>query len=173
MNIFVTDKSFYKSAEALDDLRLNKMILETCQIFAYTMANNGCPTNELPVTKDGVSPYKVGGPHKKHPCTIWAGRTKGNYQWLFHHFLALNREREKRGFDYHACKRNAKCIRDGLKYIPDGQIEEFQNSSRYKSGFETIAAYRQTLADKWNEEKANPKKRDPKWTNTSQPIWYK
>lgn len=174
MNIFVTDPDPEVSAKNLDDVRLNKMILESCQMLAYALAANGCPELELPYTKAG-KPYKVNGPHKNHPCSIWAGRTRANYQWLLEHFIALCREKFRRTGKPHASYSNLLRLIEADKYIPEGPLEQFQNSSLYKSQ-EPISAYKKTMCDKWDQDKleakTNPHKKPPTWTNAQKPDWY-
>jgi len=62
MNIFVTDPSFYKSAIALDDRRLIKMILETAQLLSGAVRLKSVFVPSIL--------YKL--THENHPCAIWA-----------------------------------------------------------------------------------------------------
>lgn len=164
MNIFVTDECPFKSAEALDDKRVNKMILESCQMLSTALRKLGCPEDELPLTKAG-EPFK--STHENHPCTIWAGRTRGNYRWLVDHLYGLCDEFRKRYGHGHSCELNIQAIDAAIKYVPQGSLEPFQNSSAYKEMQDTCQAYRMTLKHKWDHLDRNPT-----WSNRTHPEWY-
>ena len=72
MNIFVVSRHPAICAQALDDKRLNKMILETTQIL--------CAVINLEADAQ-VTPYKTS--HATHPITIWALRDKDHQRWLY------------------------------------------------------------------------------------------
>lgn len=197
MNIFVTDKCPKLSAQALDDRRVNKMIIESIQMMAYAIAANS-PSSELeellPRTIDDNT-YKIGGPHKKHPCSIWAGRTRGNFLWLLLHTVELIRQKEIRypngKSTYHYRKAVIRCFKSRFK-IPNEPLEAFQNSSEHKNIGSTIFAYRLTMIRKWENAKIkhttlglfkfmtklglSPKKKGssalPTWKNYQEPSWY-
>ena len=165
MNIFVTDYDPVLSAKVLDDKRVNKMITEGIQMLAYALDRHKCPL--LPVTKAGT-PYRVGGPHKKHPCSVWAGNTRANYMWLWEHTNALCLEWFNRKGKYQSGYHNLDNLQAMRGYIPAGPLEPFQNSSMYKDLPDTIEAYKATMIYKWDHDK-----RPPVWTNCQPPIWYK
>lgn len=83
MNIFVFSPDASLSATWLDDVRKNKMILETTQLLSTAVRTN-TPHTELPV-------YKV--THRGHPCTKWVSKSRGNFSWLlgYLYYLGLNR----------------------------------------------------------------------------------
>ena len=164
MNIFVTDQDPVKSAIALDDARVNKMITESIQMLAYALDRHQCPN--LPLTKSG-EPYKVKGPHKNHPCTIWTGNTCANYVWLWEHTNTLCLEWFHRRLKYQAGYHNLDILKAMRIYIPAGPLEPFQNSSMYKDLPDTIEAYKATMIYKWDHDK-----RPPVWTNQIKPDWY-
>ena len=68
MNIFVTNDCPIISAQALDNKRVVKMVLETAQLLSTAIFINSN------VAYDNI--YKA--THIKHPCTIWAASTIGN-----------------------------------------------------------------------------------------------
>ena len=72
MNIFVLDHSPKTSAEMMCDKHVVKMILETAQMLCTVAHNNG-----------HVAPYKAA--FKNHPCTLWVGKTRQNWDWLIEH----------------------------------------------------------------------------------------
>jgi hypothetical protein len=76
MNIFVLDKDPRIAAQMACDKHVVKMILETAQMLSTAARAHG-----------GWAPY--GATHKKHPCTLWAGKSQANWNWLVAHGLAL------------------------------------------------------------------------------------
>ena len=100
MNIFVLDLDPVKAAKAMDCVRVPKMVTESAQMMASALRRHGATDEDVPVTKSGT-PYK-GGYHR-HPCTVWAGDTRSNYNWLGQHALALLNEYQLRFNKVHAC----------------------------------------------------------------------
>ena len=76
MNIFVLHRDPKIAAQMACDKHVVKMILETAQMLCTSAR-----------TKGGWAPY--GQTHKRHPCTLWAGASKANWEWLVTHGLAL------------------------------------------------------------------------------------
>jgi hypothetical protein len=78
MNIFVLDLDPKLAAQAHYDKHVVKMALESAQILSTAINLNG-----------GKGPYK--STHTKHPCVIWAAKTRQNYDWLWklHNYLCL------------------------------------------------------------------------------------
>ena len=83
MNIFVLHKDPMIAAQMACDKHVVKMILETAQMLCTTARAKGA-----------WAPY--GATHKAHPCTIWAGRSQSNWDWLIKHGKALCGEYSKR-----------------------------------------------------------------------------
>ena len=83
MNIFVVDKDPEVAATMLCDKHIVKMILETAQMMCTVVASYGHET-----------PYRP--THKKHPCTLWAGQSRANWNWLIDHGMAMSEEYTKR-----------------------------------------------------------------------------
>ena len=90
MNIFVVDTDPVLAAQALHDRHVVKMCLETAQLLCTVAHQHGI-----------AAPYKP--THAKHPCTVWAGASWGNFSWLVSHGLALCAEYEYRFGKVHAC----------------------------------------------------------------------
>ena len=74
MNIFLVDKNPVVCAQALCDLRLNKMIFETAQLLCTAYRHWHDP-EDVEAYKDTI--YKV--THENHPCSIWIRKSIGNY----------------------------------------------------------------------------------------------
>lgn len=156
MNIFVTDPNWTKSAEALDDKRLVKMVLETAQIIS-TVAH-----------KYGVQGEWYKPTHANHPCVVWAGECTPNFTWLILHGNALGAEYTKRFNKVHKSHDIISlAIKSDLAFcLPDKLQTPFANCTNYKH-LPVIEAYRNHLADKWAAD-AKP----PKWTSSNPPTWW-
>ena len=182
MNIFVTDTCPVKSARALDDLRLNKMILESAQMLctnALAMAKQFDGASLLvpgSTITDSLVPYKP--THMNHPCTIWAGKSHYNYNWLARHFIALVDEKTDRTHKIHLSYTKllpllthiygtelAIPVDDNLSFVYAGDYPV-----RTVSGLDVIASYRKTMLAKWEADRL--KGRPPRWTNTTLVDWY-
>lgn len=169
MNIFYCDTDINACAEALDDVRLNKMILETAQLLS-TAVHISTIEQEKPFDID-IHPHLYKITHKNHPCAKWARESYHNYMWLHHYFSCLTGEYLYRKQKYHACTNLYKLLFKGSEYIPsDKNKTPHPNCTIYKDNPDTIAAYRKYLCYKWENDKL--KNRHPKWTNTLPPIWY-
>ena len=93
MNIFFLDKCPKKSAEMQCDKHVVKMPLETAQMLCSVWHRYGL--------KNKV-PYKEA--HKNHPCTLWAGDSMDNYNWLWQHGMELCFEYTRRYNKIHKCQ---------------------------------------------------------------------
>ncbi len=76
MNIFAIEGTstridWKKSARSLDNYRVVKMILESCQMLCTTL-------NVL--YDDKVTPYR--NAHKNHPSTKWVRESSANFECL-------------------------------------------------------------------------------------------
>ena len=84
MNIFVVDEDPVVAAQQLCDKHVVKMILESAQMLCTVALEHGYED----------APYKKA--HPKHPCTLWAGKSAENWQWLITHGLAMAEEYTRR-----------------------------------------------------------------------------
>lgn len=80
MNIFVLDYDPKVAAISHCDKHVVKMILESAQIMCTVQHKLGV---------DDI-PYRA--THHNHPCTIWAGESQQNYEWLYQLAEALHDE---------------------------------------------------------------------------------
>ena len=96
MNIFAIESAgdggidWVKSAQSLDNLRVVKMILESCQILSTVLNEQGL-----------VAPYKSFNP--KHPSCLWAAETSANFRALVVHCDAMLKEYTERFRKTHKC----------------------------------------------------------------------
>ena len=93
MNIFILDESPIISAQMQCDKHIVKMPLETAQMLCSVWHRYGQGMNV---------PYKEA--HKKHPCTLWAGDSLLNYDWLWQHGMELCFEYTRRYNKIHKCQ---------------------------------------------------------------------
>tara|TARA_R100001443_G_scaffold109658_2_gene121101 strand:- start:1470 stop:1979 length:510 start_codon:yes stop_codon:yes gene_type:complete len=140
MNIFVLDENPVKSAQAMDCVRVPKMVTESAQMMASALRRWGATDEQMPLTKSG-SPYKGGYHH--HPCTIFAGDTRANFKWLAHHAEALLDEYHHRFGKVHACHNPIYQMSSMSKMIPEGELMPFAQAmpDEYKDD-DAVKAYR-------------------------------
>ena len=113
MNIFVLDNNPKIAAMDMDDVRVPKMCVESAQMMASALRRHGATDSMMPLTKAGT-PYKGG--HKHHPCTVWAGDTRYNFEWLASHAKELCFQYFLRFGKTHACEAPIKEMTK-LKYV--------------------------------------------------------
>lgn len=152
MNIFVTSRNAIEAAQALDDKRLNKMCLESCQLLSNVMHLRGLE-----------GPYKL--THKNHPCTKWANESVANYQWLVVHFRALCNEWKYRFKKSHACSEHLDKFVNASFATENDLMTPFVNCTKFEDK-DVVVAYRKCLNEKWENDKI-----DPVWTLRAAPLW--
>jgi hypothetical protein len=98
MNIFAIEGDietgeidWEKSAQSQDNLRVVKMILESCQILSTVINEQGLK-----------APYRSFNP--KHPSCLWAAESASNYMNLALHCQAMIDEYEHRFSKTHKCQ---------------------------------------------------------------------
>ena len=122
MNIFVLDENPVDAAKAMDCVRLPKMCVESAQMMASALRRHGATDDQMPLTKKGT-PYKGGYHH--HPCTVWVGDSRANFEWLAAHAVALSWEYWFRFSKKHACAGPIKNMVFLGKLIPEGELTPF------------------------------------------------
>lgn len=143
MQIFVTSKCPYESAKALDNIRLNKMILESAQLLSNAFGG----------------PYKK--THLNHPCTKWLLASDKNIWWLMRHLEGLYNEWTRRkGKSHLAYLKYQEFINSQVNiehYSQLAEPDDFCNCTPYKE-LEVTLAYMHYLNDKWDSDS-----REPSW----------
>jgi hypothetical protein len=153
VNIFILDSNINTCARYHADQHVIKMILESAQMLCTVINMTG-----------GRAPYK--STHSKHPCTLWAGRSLSNWQWLRRLALALNQEYRYR---FRAAANHASAdIVQKLTPPPitDIGLTEFAQAmpETYRVPGNAVLAYRRFYIG----EKA----RFAKWTRRRPPRWF-
>lgn len=138
MNIFVLHQNPQTAAEMMCDKHVVKMILETAQMMCTVVAAH-----------DIQPPYRA--THAKHPCTIWAGESQANWQWLIDHGLSLSAEYTKRYGKVHKSQAVIEWCRDQNINLSAGGLTPFAQAMppQYRNDC-PVTAYR----DYYHGEKA-------------------
>ena len=166
MNIFSTDIDPIISALNLDDLRCNKMIIESAALLANAIAFHGGQEKDLPIAKTSGMPFKTKA-WQNHPSCLWVKESRQNYEWLYAHMCALINEIKFRKNTIHSMTSNLVILNDGAQFIPTKSQTGFANCTPYKNIEDTILAYKMTLVYKWEHDGVLPK-----WTKRNKPDWY-
>ena len=177
MNIFILDRDPVVAAKYLCDQHVVKMPLETAQMLSTVVTAQVTAQ----VSTRGFRGFRgfhgvLGDPHlrdrlykpthQKHPCTIWAGASLGNFQWLVSHGMAISEEYTKRYGKTHASQKVIALCRDLAEDLEfDGfYLTPFPQAmpTEYK-GEDPVAAYRAYYIGE--------KLAFAKWKRGSQPSW--
>ena len=131
MNIFYLHKDPHEAAKLQYNKHVVKMILESAQIL--------CTAHHEVMGENADVPYKRA--HVNHPSTIWARRSANNYEWLYHHFVALSAEYKRRygkeHLSYTKCKDKLSVLPGGLSFtgltdMPQCMPDEYKDLNVYK-----------------------------------------
>ena len=143
MNIFVTHKNPAHCARALDNVRLNKMTVETAQIISTV----------LRITYHDETPALYRPAYRHHPCVKWAMKRPEHLVWLIHLFFEYTNEYTRRFQKVHLSEATlASHLTDVLSILPPLTTEiDFYNGSAHKE-LPVFEAYRLTLREKWQQD---------------------
>jgi len=157
VNIFATSDDPMKCAEALDDKRVVKMVLETAQLLCTVLHQRGIAT-----------PYRP--THQTNKLVTWAAEPVHTY-WLLRHGFMLDAEYSHRFGKRHASGEVIDSLRQHISRTKD-QPEWYVNAARHGglgidfSHRPVHAAYRAYLNVRWPGDT-----RAPLWTNRQPPRW--
>jgi hypothetical protein len=131
MNIFVVRLDPVQAARDLCDSHILKMGIEATQILSTVFWKMGHQAPMKPT-------------HHNHPCTIWAGETRSNFEWLLLHGLTIFDEFYFRRDKIH--KSEAKLLKIAESNIrpTDGPLTPFAQAIKYPElrGPDIVEAYR-------------------------------
>jgi hypothetical protein len=158
MNIFMLHPDQTTCAEYHCDKHVVKMVLETTQMLSTVHWRWDDRGPYLPV-------------HQKHPCTLWAGESVANYNWLLQLGHALCKEYTYRYEKVHKCEsllthplvvapRNLQCMEQRQR--PTNPAQAMPQQYKRKNA---IQAYR----NYYKAEKA----RFCKWKNRTVPMFMR
>jgi hypothetical protein len=181
MNIFVLSGDSQEAAVMQCDKHVPKMLLEATQMLC-----NGVPDDLRSLAsntklRQGQGVYKPA--HKKHPCSLWAVNTRGNWIWLLNHAWGLLSEYKFR-YDnkYHKCEEMLIWLDEHERAITGS----FQNSQTIITPFaqampdsykaaDPVHAYRRFYRELKTFAKYEKGRSEPSWwnqysTSTSSPV---
>ena len=177
MNIFTTHKCPKQCAINLDNSRVIKMILESCQMLSTNvrhykyklLANN--TNKKLPIIIDSLYAQT----HFNHPCTIWARKSLQNFTWLKRHTAHLIAEHKHR-YPNSPMHKSLKILNrvhaiDMSKVLPSLGLTPFANATPLKKYKDILKAYQDTMTLKWIDDTIAG--RPPRWNNRPVPEFYK
>ncbi len=149
MNIFYTDTNPWVSARTLCDRHVVKMPVETVQMLVSALNRHDIEHQVL--TKAGK--LHRGG-YKHHPCTVWAGDSRSNANWLLRHGYSLCHEYFRRYKRVHiAYKQLGEFHRELFWLREAGFTEPYQAMpNELKVPGDPVAAYRQYMQYKVNNK---------------------
>lgn len=143
MNIFILSKDPVQAAQMQCDKHVVKMVLETAQMLCTAVRECG-----------GEAPYKA--THKNHPCSLWARKSKSNFEWLQRYGVALCEEYTKRYRKTHKSESIIRAV--SSDFIPEGELTPFAQAmpDQYRNSDPVIAYRNYYLGDKsrfaeWNK----------------------
>ena len=151
MNIFSTDIDPKVSAINLDDLRLNKMIIESASLLANAIAFYGGQQSDLPIAKTSGMPFKTKA-WQNHPSCLWVKDSRSNYMWLYNHMSEMIKELSYRKGTVHSMLQNNDKFVTGALFIPEKNLTDFANCTPYKKVKNTIEAYKLCMVYKWEHD---------------------
>ena len=151
MNIFVLHHNPIVAAQMQCDKHVVKMILETAQMLCTVAHAEGFP-----------APYRA--THKNHPCTLWVGKSKQNWDWLIDHGLGLCKEYTRRYGKIHQSQKHIEWCSQLPIPLPSIGLTSFAQAmpDKYKNRC-AVKAYRAY----YHGEKAS----FATW-KTSSPSWW-
>ena len=153
MNIFVLDYNPIKAAQMQCDKHVVKMPLESAQILCSAFPK-------------GKAPYKR--THYNHPCSVWARKSKENFEWLVRHGIALCDEYTYRYGKNHKSKEVILWCLKNIKKL------KFENTKRTR--FELCFDEKHHLGNavaSYREYYRREKKKIAQWQKSRQPpAWF-
>ena len=117
MNIFYVDPDPITAAHQLCDRHVTKMPVESVQMLVSALLRYDIQPGVI--TSKGT--IHRGGYHH-HPCTVWAGDTQANFQWLWLHGIGLCVEYTQRYGKHHFAEGQLTQLEEHLMDLPDGDL---------------------------------------------------
>ena len=152
MNIFVLDSDPSTAAQMMCDKHVVKMILESNQMLSTVARKHGHD-----------APYR--STHSNHPCTLWAGESQDNWDWLVKHSRALCEEYTERYGRTHKSQAVTEWAEDLNISLPVRGQTPFRLAmpDKYKTN-DPVESYRRYYI--------GDKARFAKWKTGNIPSWW-
>lgn len=164
MNIFVVDENPAAAARDLHDAHVVKMILESAQMMSSALWAHG-----------QSAPYRQA--YKSHPCTLWVGTARDNFEWISCHALALADEYERRFKRVHASRAVVTFATSKAYVIPAGALSPhplaMPDVYRGDRTSAPTALAVQLYRGYYRAMKLTPRKKPATWTGRTPPEWTK
>ncbi len=144
MNIFATFNCPQESALYLDDVRINKMIIESAQMMSTVVRFYGASDPRLYCPS-----------FHKHPCTLWVRENQSNFMWLYRHAYHMHKIFKAKHNKRHSSFAVIELCMSYAHLLPQNAQTEFANCTPYKSVFDKrpiIDRYKQFMHDKWAKD---------------------
>lgn len=164
MQIFVIDPNTRVCAQALDDRRLIKQILECAQLLSTAM----CEKDPMHYCKMYLRDLAYKPSYRQHPVTQWVAAKPEHFKWTLHYMMDCSHEYTARFGKQHKCERMAldSFARSLLYTQAKGNPNTYCACvPQYVDTLSIFERYQRYLTDKWN-------KSEPRWTRTQPPYWY-
>lgn len=184
MNIFFTSLDPKEAAEALDDKRLNKMILETAQLLSNATRHK---IDEQPTWHDTLAEVGLAADagllykktHWNHPSSVWARTSPKHYAWLVQHFSCLANEKRLRDVQkgkpvdtwhlsysklYELFRFMAGPVNPTISEVDITKAVAVDADLKERYG--PVLAYRYHMARKWLADD------NPVWGHRHAPVWF-
>lgn len=145
MNVFVLSTCPIEAAQMQCDKHVVKMVVETAQMLCTV----------------GIGSYKP--THKNHPCTVWAGKSLENFEWLVAHGLALCDEYTYRYGRRHKTQDVIEAVLPPDRFETSGLTPfALAMPDEYRKG-DVVESYREYYKSKASFAK---------WTKRAAPVWW-
>ena len=174
MNIFVLDRNPKIAASMMCDKHVVKMILESAQMLSavldwqydYINCAKGEPGDGGVIKQFGLPGYPKA--HAKHPCTLWARKSKRNAMWLVEHMRALCFEYTARYGKFHK--------QDGLPMVYEAQLQycvfEEKDQTEFVQAITNTDLHRDDPVEAYIEYYIQEKAHFAKWRSGLVPEWF-
>ena len=168
MNRFILYHHPTDIAESLCDQHVVKMPLEEAQMLCTALWHHAPEYAE----KQGL--YKP--VHQKHPCTLWAMKSRANYMFSWRLYDAMLDEYTHRYGKKHGCAKHYTALHTGIQYIPWGvrtpHPQCFSGHDDLKTDEDyPIKAYRAFYQrDKMDFARWNKNRAMPKWLQSTKEL---
>lgn len=170
MQIFLSSPDIFNCAKNLDDLRLNKQIIEACQIASTAAWKLDCSFGET-LTSQKIAYLPT---HENHPLVIWTSENYNNLLSIVQFGLICSNEYYIRFHRAHKTNENFFYFWHKLLDIASFTHEIINNinlipncTTNHKHIKDIHKAYKQELIFKWKKDK-----KFPKWTNRQAPEFW-
>lgn len=130
MNLFVTSECPRESAQALDDKRVGKLLMEANQMLSLAVKIHWPDDDGSYVFWETPTELTSGFAHRNHPVSIWVRSSRAAFNWTIRHAFALGEEFEFRFGRQHASAIRTKYLATCEDCLPVADMLPFQNSAR-------------------------------------------